>query len=172
MMWWVTMPKMSAFEASRIESSWDRELWLYLEPFDPKDDRYIRLIRPRERNLSSRELTAGYVFDHVDGRSASVYDLVAGEWVYYDELNSISPFLLLRDGESGSQTDLQRIESEMTARRGKPDFPFGFMLPDEAVLLAELDSKNPWVREAATRLIVAGGERRYPQASWVVRQRE
>ena len=85
-------------------------------------------------------------------------------------VNEMSPFLLLGDTGEGRAEDLEGIvaEFEREARRRVTEeqlaAPFNRAwrdawdpLPSREVLAAELESRNPWVRAAARRILEAAG---------------
>lgn len=160
-------------QAIRTERCWDRDRWLLVPFHDPeRPPPSAILVRPRGRAIAEIEATTSYYLDQSDGRCRSAYHVEAGTWRMWDELGALSPFVLLREGELGSEDDVHRLEAALHRLRERHEYLLQVIAPDEAVLLAELDSENPWIREAAARLVVAGGAQRYPQASWVVRQRK
>lgn len=73
-------------------------------------------------------------------------------------LRGISPFVLLGPFDEGDESDLHALETSL--RRGG-----AFLPPDERRLLEALGASNPWVRDAARRLIRAGGPVLYPHAT-------
>jgi hypothetical protein len=79
------------------------------------------------------------------------------EWAYARRLLAtadVSPFVLLGPSERGDDEDVNAILETID-----------HAAPPEKHLLAALDSANPWVAETAARLVRAGGETLYPEAT-------
>lgn len=77
-------------------------------------------------------------------------------------LRDLSPFVLLRPEDAGSDQDLAML---IAGLRTGTRWSRALLPPSDATLLEALDSPNPWVRDAARRLVEAGGEALYPEAS-------
>lgn len=81
-----------------------------------------------------------------------------------EALGYLSPFVLLGEDEQGEEADLQRLLARLAAPDAGAVTP-PICAPPEHALLNALDSPNAWVRDAARRLISAGGPGTYPEAT-------
>jgi len=79
----------------------------------------------------------------------------ATESVANGEIEKLPPFRLFGASGEGSEDDV--VEMAQAARSGQ-----GL---NEADVLAALDHANPWVRDAAKRIVEAGGAQTNPQAT-------
>jgi hypothetical protein len=130
------------------------------------DDRSALLVlpvgepSPREPWTRVQFSPAGMLLVGSDARCSLAFDRATAAVIPPAD---VSPFVLLRSDEQGSEESLSAVE---TAIRDARDDRFNeFLAPADDVLLRDLDSPNPWVRDAALRLIRAGGAALYPEAT-------
>lgn len=160
--------------ARRTEASWDGVTWEVVAIGGSDHPReYAILFRPRDRIVARLEATPDDVIVEAGGPTCYLaYDVGAQAGLSGDELSALSPFALLREGEDGSEEDVQTLEAALVDLRENDPAYVEVVVPDQRVLLDELDSENPWVREAAARLVITGGPDRYPRAHGLVTKDE
>jgi hypothetical protein len=138
----------------------------------PGDDPYASVIRPAGSVASGESLFAG-----ADG----LVVLAAGGRCYLAGrpdapgrpndglLRDVSPFVLLDDATAGESRELDEVCAAVArasvGASGVPTARDGFGVPPETSLLAALDSPNAWIRSAAKRIVEAGGDAMYPEAT-------
>ena len=93
------------------------------------------------------------------------YELRAKRAITRDELVALSPFLLLGPTDVGTEEDLAELEAAVAHTRTAGPDDVDVVVPAESTILRALESPNPWVRMAARRVALAGGEPLYPNAS-------
>jgi hypothetical protein len=131
-----------------------------------------RLVRPEPNATPERGLrlacAPGGIVLAVSGAGGCpiAYDPAIDALMTQDSLAHLSPFVLLRDTDSGREDDLRAVETMLTDASASERSSFrGYVAPEEWTLLDALDSANPWVRDAARRLVRAGGAELYPEAT-------
>lgn len=165
--WW------SVGAARHERSEWDREVWrpVVIGATD-SPRRFALLVRPENRSPEALvETSDGLLVVVGEARCYAAYDLERDVDLTRDELSRLSPFALLRDDETGLETDVADLEVALREAQGQKPDNGTVVRPDEAELLDELDSENAWVRESAARLLVAGGNEAYPRGFPAARDR-
>lgn len=150
------------------DSTWLRTEWELLgRAGTDSPRRYAVLIEPADRPTALPAETSEGVILVTRPRCHLAYDPATETVLTRDELAVISPFALLRSDEAGAESSLAVLEEAIAEERddaleagalGRP-----VVLPSEEVLLRELGSDNAWVREAARRLVEAGGDDELPR---------
>lgn len=131
----------------------------------------IRLIRPAKSAAAAgrRELLVGaddvVAYAKEGGWCSWIYEGRTGAGHAELDVFRPSPFALLDASTPGVAADLDAIVSAVAsaaaARSKGPDRE----VPDEPAILAALDSPNAWIRDAAHRIVIAGGSTLYPEAT-------
>jgi hypothetical protein len=126
------------------------------------------VIRPRGTAEPAIWFTAdGWLLETNGNRGRLAFDPRTGREITMEDLAEVSPFALLGPNDTGTEEDLVRLEDALRELPPPEDIgpPGEIVAPREKLLLDALDSPNPWVRDAARRLVRAGGATLYPAAT-------
>jgi hypothetical protein len=126
------------------------------------------VIRPRGAAEPAIWFTAdGWLLETNGNRGRLAFDPRTGRELTMEDLAEVSPFALLGPNDTGTEEDLVRLEDALRELPPPQDIgpPGEIVAPREKLLLDALDSPNPWVRDAARRLVRAGGAELYPEAT-------
>jgi hypothetical protein len=144
--------------------------------------RYAALVRPAQEANGALHFSPDglVVLDH-GGIAYAAARLDGSRKFDSQNIQSLSPFVLLDATTKGRDADVEGIAWDVrntasdAARKDKavladpvtnamwPEDRSG--VPTEASLLDALDHANPWVRDAARRIVEAGGAEMYPKAT-------